>query len=124
MSIHDSVEKIKGWTKGDEWQDVVIVIIVLFVGIGSFFLGRWSKIYPQTKGDSTLLETKEPLSEPPQTTLQTEPFMGNFVASKNGTKYYPLGCSGIDRIKEENKIYFENETEAVASGRTKASTCK
>jgi hypothetical protein len=49
---------------------------------------------------------------------------GDIVASKNGTKYYPKGCSGISRIKEENKIYFRTEAEAVASGLEKSVTCK
>lgn len=124
MSIHDSVEKIKGWTKGDEWQDVVIVIIVLFVGIGSFFLGRWSKMDSKIDTNSASLGNLQLPIKPTETATQAQSVTGNFVASKNGTKYYPLGCSGIDRIKEENKIYFENETEAAASGRTKSSTCK
>ena len=36
---------------------------------------------------------------------------GQFVGSKNGTKYYTVGCTAGDRIKSENIIWF---VEAVA----------
>src|SRR5574343_1169224 len=28
-----------------------------------------------------------------------------FVASRNGTKFYPAGCKSAERIKTENKVY-------------------
>jgi hypothetical protein len=48
----------------------------------------------------------------------------NFVASKTGTKYYPAGCSGINRIKEENRVYFNTEQEAINKGYERTSTCQ
>lgn len=48
---------------------------------------------------------------------------GSYVASKNGKKYYPLTCSGVNRIKEENKIYFKTQAEAEAAGYSKAANC-
>ncbi len=48
----------------------------------------------------------------------------NFVASKTGTKYYPLDCGTTNRIKEENKIYFSTEQEAQEKGFERTSTCK
>lgn len=47
----------------------------------------------------------------------------NFVASKSGKYYYPDGCSGISRIKEENRVYFATEKEAQEKGYTRTSTC-
>lgn len=47
-----------------------------------------------------------------------------FVGSKTGTKYYPVGCSGINRIKEENRVYFTTEQEAMDKGYERTSTCK
>lgn len=42
---------------------------------------------------------------------------GKFVASSSGTKYHPVeGCSFADRIKPENKIYFDSEEQAKAAG--------
>lgn len=48
----------------------------------------------------------------------------SFVASKTGTKYYPAGCGGISRIKEENKVYFATEKDAQDKGYTRTDTCK
>lgn len=49
---------------------------------------------------------------------------GSFVASKTGTKYYPIDCSGVSRIKTENRIYFASEKEAEEKGYTRTETCK
>lgn len=49
---------------------------------------------------------------------------GKYVASKNGTKYYLPSCGSANRIKEENKIYFNTKEEAEAAGFTPSSTCK
>lgn len=46
------------------------------------------------------------------------------VASKNGKKYYYSNCKGINRIKPENRIYFETKEQAEAKGLTLASGCK
>lgn len=47
----------------------------------------------------------------------------SIVASKNGTKYYFLHCSGVNRIKDENKVYFRSENEAQIRGLKPASGC-
>jgi len=49
---------------------------------------------------------------------------GPIVASKNGTKYYSLTCSGVKRIKEENKIFFASREDAERAGLSPSSTCK
>ena len=49
--------------------------------------------------------------------------IGKFVASKNGTKYYLPSCSGANRIKEENRIWFVSEQEAESSGYEPAKNC-
>jgi len=48
---------------------------------------------------------------------------GKFVASKSGTKYYLPTCSGVKRIKEENKVYFDSIEEAEAEGLEPAKNC-
>ncbi len=55
---------------------------------------------------------------------QTNISTGQIVASKNGTRYYYSHCTGINRIKEENKVYFQSKEEAEARGLTLASACK
>jgi hypothetical protein len=48
---------------------------------------------------------------------------GNFVASINGKAYYPTGCAAANRIKEENKVWFDTKEEAVAQGYKPAANC-
>jgi len=47
----------------------------------------------------------------------------NLVASKSGTKVYYVWCSGVSRIKPENKVFFDTLDEALNKGYTKASNC-
>ena len=47
-----------------------------------------------------------------------------FVASKNGSKYYPIDCGSASRIKEENRVYYATEEEAQADGKERSSACK
>jgi hypothetical protein len=46
-----------------------------------------------------------------------------FVASKNGTKVYPVDCSSAKRIKEENRIYFQNIKQAHELGYETSKQC-
>ena len=46
------------------------------------------------------------------------------VASKSGTKYYYQNCTGLDRIKHENRVFFASETEAEGRGLSLAKNCK
>ena len=49
--------------------------------------------------------------------------LGSFGASVNGTKYYPKGCSGLNRIKAENLIWFTSKEEAESAGYSAATNC-
>jgi DNA/RNA endonuclease YhcR with UshA esterase domain len=49
---------------------------------------------------------------------------GSFVASKNGSKYFPSTCGSAKTIKEENLIYFATEAEAQQAGYERTTTCK
>jgi hypothetical protein len=132
MSINDIGQKIKGWLTSDIGQTVSIIAIIIVVGIGSFLLGRMSKSTPDTQVIEDIPDTipknsaNSVLSEENSTStkIAQNSQNGAFIASKNGTKYYPNGCSGINKIKVENRINFTTEQEALASGRTKSSTCK
>lgn len=78
------------------------------------------------KGNSvaTVSESIEIIKKPEKNTPKAERGGVPIVASKNGTKYYSLGCSGAKRIKEENKIFFASVTEAQKAGLSPSSTCK
>jgi hypothetical protein len=49
--------------------------------------------------------------------------LGNFLASINGKAYYPKDCAAANRIKEENKIWFDTKEEAEAQGYKPAQNC-
>ncbi len=65
----------------------------------------------------------EPATITPSTESTSPDTSKMFTASKTGTKYYPAGCSGINRIKTENRVYFTTEQEAQDQGYTRTSTC-
>lgn len=48
---------------------------------------------------------------------------GGFVASKNGSKYFPTSCGSAKTIKEENKVFFQSAPEAESAGYTPAKNC-
>ncbi|MFY9457369.1 MAG: hypothetical protein WAP23_00330 [Candidatus Spechtbacterales bacterium] len=48
---------------------------------------------------------------------------GAYVASKNSTKYHLPGCTGVKRIAEHNKIWFNSKEEAESLGYQPASNC-
>jgi len=103
---------------------VWVVIIVLSL-INSYILGFISKYNNNLSQlnivqDSNLV-IKNSFSNIPD---NNDPKKGSIVASKNGTKYYFLHCSGVGRIKEENKIYFNSEDEAIKEKYEIASGCK
>ena len=45
-------------------------------------------------------------------------------ASINGKTYTFSWCSGADKIKESNKIFFKSEEDAIATGRILSKLCK
>jgi hypothetical protein len=54
----------------------------------------------------------------------TAPETWAFAASKTGKSYYPKGCKSLDRVKPENRVYFNSETEAQNAGLSKSTLCK
>jgi len=65
--------------------------------------------------------TAKPAQTQPIKLTQTAQTTGEYVASKNGKTYYKTSCS--NRIKDENKIYFQSESDAQKSGFTPSKTC-
>ena len=121
------LEKIKLTVSGD----VFVVLVIVFVGLSSFGLGRLSALDGK-KFEVQILEPKQhaavvsavsglkeisPLSE-------IENLGGEYVASKKGTKYHFPWCGGAARIAEENKVWFATKEEARAAGYTPAGNCK
>lgn len=85
------------------------------------FQSTWQKINPSKNQDSLLrfhhyidLNSTENKLEP---SIKVE---SNFVASKNGKKYYRSSSKSAKRIANKNRIYFQSEEDAKKSGRSRA----
>ncbi|MBU4480337.1 hypothetical protein KKG48_02760, partial [Patescibacteria group bacterium] len=98
-------------------QDVFLVIAIILVSLASFGLGRLSKtdeqksplqiISSQNKALAEILPEFNDAGQLAQASLPLQ--TGKYVASKSGTKYHLPWCSGAQRIKEENKVWFDTK---------------
>lgn len=135
------MKKIKLFLGSDSSKDILTVVILILVGLGSFGLGRLStreqleglKI-EYTRPDIELRAQIPQISinsQNPQNDQKVAPeiteskvTVRTFFASKKGSKYYSASCGGGKTIKPENKIYFSSKEEAEGAGYELSSTCK
>ena len=110
------------------WQGLVTAAVVVLVGGTSFGLGRLSVLSERAPGVAVHeAGSRTSLASPVAAPVRFVPPAGsakNFVASKNGTKYYAVGCGGAARIKPENQAWFATEADAKAAGYTAGGNCK
>ena len=119
------MEKIKQFIDSEKGKDVMLVLVIILVGLGSFQLGRLSKGHGD--GSSSLkIEYSgiESLEKQANILSATEPSEKAFFASKRGSKYYPVGCPAGANLKPENKIYFSTRADAESAGYELSSSCK
>lgn len=129
------MEKIKPLIKyyeSDRGKDILVIIIIILVGLGSFGLGRLSKNnvtsgikieYPKQKTQeasaiNSLYENSFSLEKSQKSTSK------NFFGSNKGSKYYSLSCSGGKTIKEKNRVYFNTSSGAEKAGYELSNSCK
>lgn len=121
------MEKIKSFIESEKGKDILTVVIIVLVGLGSFELGRLSKQntssgikieYLGQNQEASAVSALEVLSPAAQNSGK------NFFASNRGTKYYPLGCSAGNSIKQENRVYFATGAEAEQSGYSLSRACE
>lgn len=130
MSIEHLKEKIKrtAGVLGD--PDIFTAGMIVLVALLSFGLGKLSareSVRPPitiTQAPATAIIARENNDTLPARDTSTSAAKGDYVASKNGTKYYFPWCSGATRIKEENKIWFQTADKAKKAGYQPATTCK
>lgn len=122
-------EKLKSWLLNDQ---IFYGIMVILVAISSFVLGRLSVDNGNTTKptiqmiEPITLTATAPLAksiEAPQEISIDTNIINQFVASKNGKRYYLKSCSGAKRIKPENLVSFDSRESAEAAGYTKAANC-
>lgn len=110
----------------------LVALIIIGSGIGGFLLGRAS-VGPE-KPRATVLGTSAGSSEIIIDTSLSEQFFEaeetrattekTFMASINGTRYYPKGCTAGNSIDEENRVWFATEDEAKMAGYSIAKACQ
>ena len=116
-------------------QDVVLVGAIMLLGVVSFGLGRLS-----TNGEQANVVLCSEL--PHISTHQEPPTVGDqaaaaattavagtvsggaVVGSRSGSTYHLPWCSGAQRIKEENKVWFASREAAEEAGYHPAKNCK
>jgi len=122
MSIKEAGTKIKDSIPLSN-SDLIVALIIIFVGLGGFGLGRLSV---DTNQNSKIRLINEIGEQGASVALSQglDESLGLIVASKGGTKYHYPWCSGASRMKEENKIWFDSTKEARKAGYTPAANCK
>jgi hypothetical protein len=122
------MEKIKQFIESEKGKDILIVIIVIFVGLGSFELGRLSiespsslKIISNQGSQQNTDQTANVISATGSTNATSSG--KTFFASSKGSKYYSISCAAGKTIKQENRVYFATGEEAQAAGYTLSSAC-
>jgi micrococcal nuclease len=98
------------------------------VKYADYFLKLQRQAREQGKGlwgiTETTAETPKATEEVTQTTTETTQSQGPFVGSKNSNVYHYPSCPSAQRIKEENKIWFNSVEEAKAAGYRPCKVCK
>ncbi|MCK5285961.1 MAG: hypothetical protein KAJ58_01915 [Candidatus Pacebacteria bacterium] len=121
QSIKEKYNKIKAI--GDSLignNQFFSLFLVVLVAFSSFGLGRLSIL--EENQSSVTFENLALINTNIDTGIGES--IGKYVASRSSKLYHAPWCSGAQRIKEENKIWFQTKEEAEASGRSPASNCK
>lgn len=128
LSIDNTKDKMYSEEKGLKIKgDLYIVLIIILVGTASYGLGKISS-FEKDKTPISIMRTKESvlstvLESVPSIQAKNTSVNGVVVASKSGTKYYYPWCTGVNRIKEENKVWFDSIEKAKAVGLTPSAGC-
>lgn len=137
MSIPLFFNKIKG-AIGEHRQKLIFLGVLALVAGISFYLGYIARAESHVAAPVAIncpagaymdalamagqsSAGKTPALAPGMSALPTG--SGAYVASKTGTKYYPVGCAAAKRIKDSNKIFFDTAAEAQAAGLGLAAGC-
>ncbi len=126
MRIGGRIQEIRDRSKGvidsllGEWREalegIFVPILVVFVGLASFGLGRLSAYE----------DSRPPVSIRQASVTEVRPISlgGQVVASRSGTSYHFPWCSGALSMKESNKVWFKDEEAARKAGYKPAGNCE
>ncbi|MFA6297102.1 MAG: hypothetical protein WC629_00910 [Candidatus Paceibacterota bacterium] len=101
-----------------------IIAVSVLVGVVVISAGWWtvSNSKNAVQENSPVVKEQGIITDNASSSVGTS--SGKYVASKNGSKYFPEGCNGSKSIKEGNKIYFNTPEEAQKAGYELAKNCK
>jgi len=116
-SINDLGNKIKLIKKYFQNETIFLILLIFLTNLISFGLGRLSKIEDNYQS----IQIKKIDFEAKKVRNSIE---GEYVASKNGLRYYLPWCSSVQKISSKNKIWFKNKQEAESRGYKPAKNCK
>lgn len=128
--LANTIAKVKQWLQENN-KDLLVAGIIFLVGLASFGLGRLSVLV--SRKEPIMIEQPEGqevnASAEPQKTAEKDLAgvvlsRGKYVASRNGKVYHLPWCAGAQRIKEENKIWFQTKEEAESRGYNPAGNCE
>ncbi len=115
-------------------NDIILVIGIILISLISFGAGRLTVIQTEKEGinfeeinlegsinplENSLPKEMLPVPEELQKEVQNQQIIGN----KNSKIYHYPWCSGAQRMKEENKVYFKSKKEAEFAGYRPAANC-
>jgi len=133
MNTLDILSKIKKLCKDHKHGLFIGLCLIITVGIG-YNIGRIYALHTSPNTDSqsaNILNTmKENTDKSAPQIKITQPSVApadpRVVASKAaGSKLYHYSwCSGAQRIKETNKLWFPTEADAISAGYTLAGNCQ
>lgn len=143
MSIQDIVLKIKGVGENPRFRTFLGALgVALCAGLAvsaAFFQGRASGakaagdrpeiafVYPplidplMTKCNINIDKSNNGSKNDPGTGTLVK--KSGFAGSKTGKTYYPVSCKSLNRVKEENRVYFESQAEAEKAGYAPSKAC-
>ncbi len=124
MRIIDKVhKKIKELVHHKWFDEIMWLSIIMFMGLGMFSLGI---LYERKKYDNNnpiTIEYDQEAIDLWEEYQNIKSANQEFFASKNGSVVYPVGCTKGNKIKEENKVFFENVQQAIVQGYREVEGC-
>ena len=94
-----------------------VVIAMVLVGVGSFFLGGLFVHSLHDSSGAASVQLRPLPTEQPYNERQV-------YASKRGKRYYPWWCNAGNTIVEENKIWYDTPELAQKEGYSIAKGCQ
>lgn len=150
MSIQEIILKIKGLVGEPSIQALLLKIVLglAFLGgvLAAYYGGRLSilknqvppgpqMVYPplveagiscynnEINSPSRSHVSSSSVKRASQKESSSPTSQKSYIGSKSGKVYYPASCKSVNRIKPENRVYFESEQAASSAGRTRAKAC-